>query len=294
MLTEKIADAIAASGIKRGVKSGQASLSLKAASDTIVTPDPGEIQYSPDVVLPPRRTQVRDLIPEYPASAGSVGFYEVSGGSYDSPSFGVVDEDGAKPQDSWSATLNVVPLVTVAGIMKASDEILDDYQRLSAAIRQAGVDNKNAAIEIQLLNGTGNDGQIRGFQRWAIPGLDENVDVSLSEMEADGYEPDAIVMSPEAFRYLSNTYNISPISYSTGITRNPSLFGVPVIMTPVAGDLVLAGDFRRGARIYTRGTLVEIGYDADDFSHDRVTIRVSERLALAVVDRNAFRIGGGK
>lgn len=292
MLTEKIADAIAASGIKRGVKSGQASLSLKAASDTIVTPDLGEIQYSPDVVLPPRRTQVRDLIPEYPASAGSVGFYEISG-NFDSPSFGVVDEDGAKPQDYWTPTLSVVPLVTVAGIVKASDEILDDYQRLSAAIRQAGVDNKNAAIENQLLNGTGNDGEIRGFQRWAIPGLENQIE-GIADMEAHGYEPDAIVMSHESFSGLAVEYPASPVSYSTEISQKPSLFGVPIIITPAAGELVLAGDFRRGARIYTRGTLVEIGYDDDDFSHDRVTIRVSERLALAVVDRNAFRIGGGK
>ena len=290
LTTENLAEAISASGIQRGAKSGKATISMKAATDTIVTPNPGTVQYDPDVVIPRHRFPVRDLIPEYPASTGHVGFYTLT----PTGDAGVVAEDGAKPQVSAEATLTTLPLVTVAGIFKAADEILDDYPRLVAAIQQEGRDLKDIQIEDQLVNGTGLSGQMTGLltsitATIASSGLDDIFE-GLTDLEDAGYTPDAILMAPALVKTLLEPVGTSYATYKDDVSVRLHIFGVPVYTTSAIGNSdVIIGDFRRGARIYTRGTRADIGYDADDFSHDRVTIRVAERLALAVKEPAAFK-----
>jgi len=290
LTTEKLAEAISASGIQRGAKSGKATITMKAATDTIVTPQPGTTQYDPDVVIPRHRFAVRELIPEYPVSAGHVGFYTLT----PEGAAGVVAEDGAKPQLSAEATLTTLPLVTVAGLFKAADEILDDYARLTAAIQQEGRDQKDLVVEDQLVNGTGASGQMTGLltsiSSTITSGALADILAGLTDLEATGYQPDGIVMAPSTFRGLITPTASDAISYLTNIDARPTMFGVPVVLTTaIAAGSVILGDFRRGARLYTRGTRADIGYDADDFSHDRVTIRVAERLALAVKEPAAFK-----
>lgn len=290
LTTEKLAEAISASGIRRGAKSGEATITMKAATDTIVTPQPGTVQYDPEVSIPRHRFPVRDLIPEYPASAGHVGFYTLT----PTGDASVVAEDGAKPQVSAEATLTTLPLVTVAGLFKASDEILEDYPRLVAAIQQEGRDLKDIEIEDQLVNGTGTSGQMTGLlasitSTITSNGLDDIFE-GLTDLENAGYEPDAILMAPALLRTLIEPVGTSYATYKEDVSVRLHVFGVPVITTSaLADDEVILGDFRRGARIYTRGARADIGYDDDDFSHDRVSIRVSERLALAVTQPAAFK-----
>lgn len=290
LTTDTLAEAISASGIKRGTKTGAATINLKAATDTIVTPQPGTVQYDPDVSIPRHRFPVRDLIPEYPASAGHVGFYTLT----PTGDASVVAEDGAKPQVSAEATLTTLPLVTVAGLFKAADEILDDYPRLVAAIQQEGRDLKDIEIEDQLVNGTGTGGQMKGLlvsitSTIASSGLDDIFE-GLTDLENAGYEPDAILMSPALIKTLIEPVGTSYATYKEDVSVRLHIFGVPVITTSALGNSdVIIGDFRRGARIYTRGTRADIGYDDQDFSHDDVSIRVSERLALAVTQPAAFK-----
>lgn len=304
MLTEKLADAISASGIKRGTSSGQASLSLKAASDTIVSPEPGAAQYDPDIVLVPqggltagamlRTRAVRNLIPEYPVQAGAVGYLTLT---HDAPgTVGIVAEDGAKPQDSMELSLTTLPLSTVAGIFKASDEILEDIPRLAAAIRQEASDLKDLAVERQLLYGTGQDGAILGFMNddripeGSIISNDPRGFFSeIAALSSTGYDADAAIMATGTVSRIFGQ-NSSTLSFAALAAQPAQLhaFGIPIVVTGAIQGGALIGDFRRGARIYSRGTSVDIGYDAEDFSHDRVTIRVCERLALAIVHPEAF------
>ena len=100
MLTpENIAEAIKASGIRRDTNPG--TLTLKAATDTVVSPASGYVTYDQDVVIPRFRPRVRELIPEARVSTGLVGFFASS----TEGTAAIVAEDGAKPQMSSLVTL---------------------------------------------------------------------------------------------------------------------------------------------------------------------------------------------
>lgn len=291
MLTpDTIAEAVKASGIRRDKNPG--ALTLKAATDTVVSPNPGTVTYDQDVVIPRFRPRVRELFPEARVSTGIVGFFA----STTEGTAGIVAEDGAKPQLSSSATLTTLPLVNVAGLFKVTDEVLDDYPRFVAAIEQEGRDAKDDLIENQLLNGAGTSGEMLGLM------VDTNVPTAggytaadlgeaIVDLSEDGYDVTGIVMSQALFNAMVGATagtigDFAMVSYERTLT----LFGVPVIITSkLTGNHFVVGDFRRGAKIFTHGTSIDVGYDDEDFSHNQVSIRFSERLNLAIKDPNAFR-----
>jgi hypothetical protein len=52
---------------------------------------------------------------------------------------------------------------------------------------------------------------------------------------------------------------------------------------------IIVGAFRQASALAIKGgTRVETGYDGVDFSHDRITLRVEERLALEIFEPQAF------
>lgn len=291
MLTpETIAEAIKASGIRRDKNPG--TMLIKAATDTVVSPTNGAVTYDQDIVIPRFRPRVRELLPEARVSTGLVGFFaSTTEGTAD-----IVEEDGAKPQMSSSATLTTLPLVNIAGLFKVTDEVLDDYPRFVAAIEQEGRDAKDDIIENQLLNGTGTSGELLGLMvDTSIPTAGGYTSADLGEaivdLSEDGYDVTGIVMSQSLFNAMVGATagtigDFAMVSYDRTLT----LFGVPVVITSkMTGNHFLVGDFRRGAKLFTHGTSVDVGYDDDDFSHNRVSIRFSERMNLAIKDPNAFR-----
>lgn len=83
--------------------------------------------------------------------------------------------------------------------------------------------------------------------------------------------------------------NVSPgaIGYDG---EHMTVLGIPIyfIDSPSSYAYAGLGDFAHGIRLYTRGTKIEVGYDGDDWSHDKATIRVSERITPVVINRYAF------
>lgn len=323
LTTDMLAEAIAASGIKRDKTPGRASIELatKAATDTIVSPSPGTTWYDPSVVITPRKAGgIRDLIPEVPVSTGSVGIYRTTS----TGSFGVVREDQAKAQRNDAFALQVYTLTNVAGILKVADEILDDYPRLVAAIEQDARYEKDRQVEWQIMHGTGASGQMSGFmygtnvaQANTSPLANQGAWAQwVQPIVAAGYMPDAWIVNRgmwtnlvgDAFQATATIYKASAasdIATSTSLTMGPLgkanrlefdggqmfLYGIPVYLNPnssISSMSVLLGDFARGAKIYSQGEKIDIGYDNADFSHNRVTIRIVERLTMVIRDKNAF------
>lgn len=71
---------------------------------------------------------------------------------------------------------------------------------------------------------------------------------------------------------------------------SPTLWGVPVVATQSMGvGKFLTGAFDIGAQIFDRRqSSVEVGFENDDFTKMLLTIRATERLALAVYRPEAF------
>lgn len=303
-LGQLAAEAVEASGIKRGSVPG------KAATDTIVNPNPGEVEIQDRIVAVPNgRLWVRDLFSYENASAPVVGYFRLTTeGSMDT-----VAEDGAKPQLSADADLTTVALKKVAGIMKMSDEILEDYPRLASAINSRGRYLKDLAVEDQLINGTGTGADLTGLLAAGIDtatyaqGADAQAQAeaifsaAMSIEGATGLAADAVVMNPADYaairlskdgndQYFGGGYFQNAYGNAGDVRLVPDLWGLSVALTTaVPAGTYLVGAFRAGAAIVGKGgTRVEVGYDGVDFSHDRVTVRIEERLALEVYVPEAF------
>lgn len=304
--------AVEAAGLKRGEVAG------KAATDTIVSPNPGRVDYRDRIGgSETRPVRVRDLFSQEETGAPTVGFFTL-GMETPNPSTGVVAPYGVlegahKPQLSASAELTTVPLKKIAAIMKMSDEVLDDYPRLVSGINTRATYLLDAEIDRQLIRGLGTDGEIPGLihnsdiQTISVTvGQDDNeavlkanavLEAALAIEAETGFRPDAVVMSAADFLLIRTAATTSGeylgANFFEGGDLIPSLWGMRLVVTDIMlgnPTSILVGAFRAGASVVTRGgRRVEVGYDGDDFSHDRVTTRMEERIALATYVPGAFR-----
>lgn len=300
-------EAVKDAGLKQGV-SGR--VSTKAATDTVTNPANMQGEVRQDVYFDTtRRVYARDLFTQEPTQFNAVTFFQatVTGAP------AIVAEDGAKPQFNVNPEPVTVPLTKVAGIIKESDELLDDYPRLAAAINERGVYEKDVVVENQLINGTGASGQVTGllnvdgigsveYANGANAGAiaDAIFEATMEVLNASGFDADGLIINPADYQKL-RTYKDSNGQYLGGgyfggaygngtYTRYPDIWNLRTVVTPaIAAGTMIVGNFTAGASVVTKGgTVVETGYDGADFSHNRITVRVEERIALAVRIPSAF------
>lgn len=313
MITENsIRESIEASGVNAFKEAG--FVSIKSASDTIVSPAPGVIQFAERDGGAPRPLRVRDLIPTVRATSGSVGYFTTT--RTGAPAY--VAEDGAKPQMSFSSELVTRPLITFAGITKVTEECASDYPALLDHFQNDADEALKDVIDAQIIVGNGSAGQLSGLNS-AITGSTVGIAQAIADLIRAGYTPDGIMMKNDIFAALISTpavgYRIvtedmsAPIGEAFALIANPAsgrvfagpggllefsplrFMGLPIAIMPSASGVpsIIVGDFRRATRLYTHGIERQIGRDDDDFSHDRLTLRSSERVALAVLDAGGLR-----
>jgi len=308
-LAERLGDAIKASGIVRGAHPGQAAVELKAATDVVVSPNPGDVEISDRIVAVPNgRLQVRDLFPTEQVSSPTIGFYQVT----TEGTAGAVAENGAKPQMSAAGELVTVALKKIAAILKISDEMLEDYPRLVSVIRNRGLYAKDLAQENQLINGTGTGAQLTGLLNAGITtatyaqGADAQAKAeaiygaAMGIKSATGYDADAVILNPTDWEEIRLAKDGNDQYLGGGFFQNaygnggyelvPAIWGLRVALSSyVTAGTIIVGAFQQGAAVAVKGgPRVEVGYDADDFSHDRSTLRIEERCALEVFVPGAF------
>jgi len=312
-LGEAVVESIKSAGLARNSHPGKALAEFKAATDTVVSPVPGDIQISNRIVaLPNGRLQVRDLFPTELVSSPTIGFFQVTTeGSADT-----VAEAGAKPQMSAASELVTTSLKKVAAIMKVSDEMLEDYPRLVSAIQERGIYNKDLAVENQILNGTGTGADLTGLLNATGVGTDTYAQGADAQAKAEaiysaamaikaatGYDSDAVILNPADFeeirlakdsndQYLGGGFFQNAYGNGGVYAMTPDIWGMRVALSSYlpAGTIVV-GAFRQSAALAVKGgTRVEVGYDGTDFSHDSVTLRIEERLALEIIAPAGFMV----
>lgn len=302
-------EAIKKAGLTRGAQPGTAVAEFKAATDTIVEPVPGDIQISDRVVTYPNGAlYVRDLFPTEFVSAPTIGFYQITTeGTADT-----VAEDGAKPQLSADGVLKTVALTKVAGIMKITDEMLEDYPRLVSAIDRRGVYAKDLAVEDQLINGTGTAPDMTGLlaggintATWANGGDSQAIaeaiyNAAMNIKLTTGYDADGVIINPADWAGIRLAKDGNDQYFGGGFFEGqygtnfgglyPELWGMRVAISAFCPQgTIIVGAFRQASALAIKGgTRVETGYDGADFSHDRITLRVEERLALEIFEPQAF------
>lgn len=269
---------------------------------------------------------VRSLIPEVLVSSGSVtvvsqdAWYDSEGDA------AVVAENERKAQISPHIASQTYPLQTVACRVRVSAELLEDYGQLAELIYRDGIAAKDQSTMRTILstinsnaghgwnvnhNSTGHflqgvmkicgagyspDGvvMVQAARSYGTPPSVEDSTYWLSSYIADSNTlldaNNAVALKPDT---SAQGIGLTRTVLSQGIVgyngTNMTLLNIPIFFGDGYDALYkVMGDFAHGSRIYTRGTKIELAYDADDWSKDLITIRVSERFAFVVLNKYAF------
>ncbi|NPD33098.1 phage major capsid protein [Eggerthellaceae bacterium zg-997] len=234
------------------------------------------------------------------AISGNALTYFVMGATEGKPA--VTAEGAAKPQIHVSNAATTAALEKIAAFFKESDEILEDAPFMVSAINGRGVYEHNLAVENYLV---GKLLATSGIQ--TVAAGDSAADTLFDGMTrvqlATGYSADALVINPADYQALRLAKDGNQQYYGGGyfyggygsgaVSAQPGVWGLPTVVTPaVAKGTAIVGAFKAGGSVVTKagsGLRVELtNADQDDFTTNRVTVRVEERLLLATRVPAAF------
>lgn len=209
---------------------------------------------------------------------------------------------------------NIEALKKITGILAFSDEMLEDHAWLASHVNQRGIYRIAVAEENQILNGSGNNGQLQGvLQKNGILSLELDKTATTAEfgegilkgamnvLQESGFPADAIVINPEdyAAQRLAKDSNGQYFgggaftgAYGSGqVQVVPSLWGLNTVISPrIAKGTALVGAFKAGGMLVRKGgvRIEATNSHADLFVSDVTVVRMEIRELLTVTQPKAF------
>ncbi len=258
----------------------------------------------PGIIAPPnRQLTIRDLLAQGRTSANSIE-YPLETGFTNSAA--PVAEGAVKPKSDLTFNLVSSPVRTLAHIFKASRQILDDAPALASYINARGTYGLKFVEEQQLLNGDGTGQNLNGLLPQATafapaftPDSEQAIDrlrLAILQVILADYPASGFVLHPTDWTKIELTKD-NEGRYIVGNAQSPigpSLWGLPVVQTQaIAAGQFLTGAFSLGAQIFDRLDVEVLlsSENVDDFERNMFTIRIEERLALAVYRPASFVTG---
>ena len=286
---------------------------VKLATDVQVSPatgagmDPLVTQYDTRFVTAVRRRlTVADLMPNTTLTSARAVTYFIEGAL--EGDFANVAENATKPQMHFADPTSVTEaLKKIAGYIKESDEMVEDFGFMIGAINGRLLYQLALREEGQLLSGDGTGQNLRGLlNRSGIQTMGLSTDLKSGNLDTiykaitavetgSGFTADGIVINPTDYQNLrlmkdanQQYYGGGPFTgtYGVGgIMERPPIWGVRTVVTPaITAGTVLVAAFQPSSEIYRKGgvRVESTNSNEADFINNRVTIRVEERLLLAV------------
>jgi HK97 family phage major capsid protein len=273
--------------------------SLDDSAGSLIVP-----QRVPGIIAAPmRRMTIRDLIAPGRTSSNSVEYVRETGFTNNAS---VVSENPTndKPESDIEFELDQAKVATIAHLVRASKQILDDAAGLASFIDGRLRYGLQLKEELQLLKGSGVGLNINGIYTqataYANPGVTvqaqtriDQLRLALLQAELAEYYADGIVLNPidwaaiELLKSSTNEYLLS----NPFVMSPAGLWSRPVVATQsMTAAEFLVGAFQMGAQLYDRedANVVISTEDKDNFSKNMITIRGEERLALTVYRPEAF------
>lgn len=226
--------------------------------------------------------------------------------------FATVAEGGQKPQMSFTLPTAVTdPIRKIAAWWDETDEMRSDLDYIVSQIDSRARYLLALKEEAQLLSGNGSGTNIKGLlsrngvQSVSSASAADNADAVFRAMTAiqtaTGLAADGIAIHPldyQTFRlskdgngqyfgggYFSGQYG------NGGVALQPPLWGLRTVVTTAAplGTPVL-GAWKAGGTVYRKGgvEVATTNSDGSKFTQDITTVRIEERIGLAVRIPTAF------
>ncbi|MBZ9921910.1 phage major capsid protein [Mesorhizobium sp. BR1-1-7] len=288
-------------GVERAdITSGNTTVGAGRSAGTSLVPG----ARVPGIVTPPnRQLTIRDLIAPGQTVSSSVEYVKETGYTNNARP---VTEGTTKPKSDLTFNLFTTPVRTIAHIFKASRQIMDDAPALASYINARGTYGLKFVEETQLLNGNGTGQNLNGILPQATafaPAFNptgetaiDRVRLALLQVILAEYPASGIVLNPIDWARIELTKD-NEGRYIVGNAQSPigpTLWGLPVVQTQaMAAGEFLTGAFNLAAQIFDRmGVEVLLSTEnSDDFEKNMMTLRIEERLALAVYRPEAFVTG---
>lgn len=266
----------------------------------VITPDrqPG-IMFDPD-----RSERVRDLFATGNTTSSTVTYvYE----SAIADSTDVTAEGAEYKQSDIDLNVATATVRKITAYVIASEEMFEDVEGLTAYLSARLPSKLKVKEDYQLLYGTGAGINLYGVIPQATAYVDNLADEDISRIDVlvdacrqvriNEYKASAILIHPTDATQIKLTKD------DNGNYIHPWIFmpngqitldGVPVIVTTaITAGQFLVGDFKQGAQVFDRRQAsLEFSYENEDnFVKGMVTVRIAERLTVAVYRAKCFVYG---
>lgn len=257
----------------------------------------------PLVSLPMRQMTVRDLVAPGETSSNAVEFAVQVARTNNAA---VVAENTLKASSNYTWNLTNFPVRTVAHLVKASRQILDDAPGLRSIIDAEMRYGLEFAEEAEILYGDGSGAHLLGIvpqataysAAFAVTGETaiDRIRLAMLQGVLALYPMTGSVLNPTDWTKIEMTKD-GMGRYIIGDpqgTVSPRLWGLPVVASiAMTAGTFLTGAFKYGAQIFDRMAIEVLisTENNDDFEKNMITIRAEERLALVVKRPAAFITG---
>ncbi|GIA27384.1 phage major capsid protein [Vibrio cholerae] len=303
-----VAEKLAAEGVSSNFN-GKSRIQMPRSAITSATGSGGGL-VAPDrragiIAIPERQMTIRDLIAPGTTTSNMVQYVKETGFTNNAAP---VAENTSKPYSDITFAMENASVQTIAHLMKASRQILDDASALASFIDARARYGLMIKEEGQLLYGNGTGANLHGIipqaSAYAAPTgaevtTEQRIDrlrLAILQAALAEYPATGIVLHPTDWATIELLKDNTG-KYIIGNPQNgttPTLWRLPVVSTQsINQNAFLVGAFNLGAQIFDRMEIEVLvsTENTDDFEKNMVTLRAEERLAFAVYRPEAFVTG---
>lgn len=244
---------------------------------------------------PRRKLSLLDVIPSLPVVAGSFEYIALDG--FTSAAAYQLTQGSKKAVQTTPTEVKTANIATIAVTQKASTQVLSDAPSLQNYLQSRMTFDVASKLEAELIGGTAGAGKITGlsaqstaFTAVAAVAVADQIGEAISQLDADGWNADVIVMSPAQWNAIRSERSTDGI-YLAGSWNNPAaanVWGVPVITSSsIAADEILVLDSQQLLLLDRQQPVFEIAYSGTDFEENLLSMRAELRCGLAVLAPSA-------
>lgn len=243
---------------------------------------------------PRRKLSLLDVIPSLPVLAGSFEYIALDG--YSASANYQLAQGSKKAVQTTPTEVLTANIATIAVVQKASTQVLADAPSLQNYLQSRMTFDVASKLESELIAGVAGTGKITGLSAQATAftstatAVVDKIGGAISQLDADGWNADVIVMSPANWSAIRSERSTDGI-YLAGSWNSPAqanVWGVPVITSSsIAADQILVLDSQQLLLLDRQQPVFEIGFSGDDFQENLLTMRAELRCGLAVLAPSA-------
>lgn len=287
------------------IDNGQGAMHYKAVGDMTNANLSGGYasrDIRPAIISNPfRKVRVRSLLPVGSTSSPVVEYLRHTGGE---GSVAFQTEGQSKAQVDFDLQMVSQSLKTIAVYSRVTKQMLDDIPRLSSFISNQLTEQWLDFEDNQIINGDGTGNNFDGILKNAtdyVAGYGGTKTVfqhlvgAIAQLETNNFDANGILIHPMDFvnllTYKSTTGEFDHPGLVYGADNILRLYGVPIVKNSAIGQgHTIVGDWTKAELIVKDGLQFDISYDdADNFTKNKVTLRLEGRELLAVYIGAAFR-----